>query len=44
MPAHIRWLRRKHPRTNWKELRRRFTVGRMVARPTAPQGLGILGS
>ncbi len=22
----FRWLRRKHPRTNWKELRRRFTV------------------
>jgi RNA-directed DNA polymerase len=21
-----RWLRRKHPKTNWKELRRRFTV------------------
>jgi len=22
----FRWLRRKHPRTNWKELRRRFSV------------------
>src|SRR5215472_10199295 len=24
----IRWLRRKHPRMNWKELRRRFCGGR----------------
>jgi RNA-directed DNA polymerase len=23
----FRWLRRKHPRTNWKELRRRFCGG-----------------